>query len=84
MTEPTAMIPQTPRTRRQKAYVLGRQLVCPVCGGDSFKAKRYRAAGTFLQTHDLEGFAQEGVMVVCVQCTHILHFKDPKAVTMRA
>lgn len=71
-----------PRTQRQRATVFDRPVTCPICGHDQFKAKKYRAAGTFLQTLDLEGFAKEGLMLVCWRCTHTQHFYNPKMVRL--
>lgn len=60
----------------QRIQVAGRTLRCPVCDGRTFSTRRFHVAGSWLQIFDMEGFGQEGLMAICLQCSHIQHFAD--------
>jgi hypothetical protein len=64
-----------------RAFVANRPIVCPLCGSDHFNAKEFKVETMFLQIMEWEVFGDTGVMVICVQCTRILHFANHRAVT---
>jgi len=66
----------------QNASVSGKPIVCPVCGGDRFASKQFMVTDKWLQALDLEEWGQEGIMLICVRCTHIEHFAKKGSIVL--
>jgi len=66
----------------QKASVNGKPIVCPVCGCDRFGSKQFMVTGKWLQVLDMEEWGEEGIMLICVRCTHIEYFAKKDAVVL--
>lgn len=66
----------------QRASVMGKKLTCPVCASDLFRAKQFMVPGKWLQVLDLEGCGEEGLLLICGRCTHVLQFADKDAVVV--
>ena len=61
-------------------YVAGRQLTCPVCGGNQFQTKNIMIAGELLQAFDLEGFGKSGLAAICSGCSRVEQFANREIV----
>jgi len=69
-------------SKATQAKIGNTSVKCPVCCGQEFRGKKYQLVGTWLQTLDLEGFGRDALMLICENCSHVLHFARPAAITM--
>jgi hypothetical protein len=44
--------------------------------------KEFFVTGKWLQGFDMESFGNEGIMLICCECSNIQHFADKGAVTI--
>lgn len=58
------------------------KIKCTICGCDRFTTKNFKVAGSLLQSFNWEMWADEGKMLICIKCSHILYFAKENVVIL--